>query len=646
MATSKHPEMEHKVGAVNQSARDNPLTGSALQALVRGWMAETAGLPSLIEKGARYVDKYTTLNPDLRAMKSTDPVLPSGEFYREWLPGKQVGDEALTEVGGLLGGVGMGTIAKGVARAPGALTKVAGAAASNAAVPRMLSTQAGVIKAPGGNWLSGSVEDALKGLKRPMQMDTIQAQRAAGIPVDEAGIAQNTGLNSFIDKQLTRYVKNDMATERDPIRALAEQGITHADSAPFGPVPGEFVSSIRKSAGFPTEGFGKSDAAKTWENVSDAMTRQKSAGSLLGDADKYRKEELLYKDPWLSKANPDTTVYQAKDNALSNNLGFDHLADELRNAMNPDSGLPRHLQLKPESLNQVSVPQAVELVSKINKWRAEQKVAANQAVANNPATFTHKEYPDTGFKWVELKQPEVKTLEGLSPEQRSWYDEYLAGGVSPGQALKESSKRGRVELQKALKYEGDTMGHCVGGYCDDVASGKSRIFSLRDAKGQPHVTIEAKLGAGPEWAGEKNKEIIRLAEERGIQRYMAPGNEDLWAEAERNLAARGIEQPKYIQQIKGKGNRKPNDEYLPFVQDFVKSGKWSDVGDLNNTGLQRADWQADTHAEMTKHGIQAPAYGTPDEINAAINALNKAKGFGNKGFAKGGPVKADCGCEH
>ena len=42
-----------------------------------------------------------------------------------------------------------------------------------------------------------------------------------------------------------------------------------------------------------------------------------------------------------------------------------------------------------------------------------------------------------------------------------------------------------------------------------------------------------------------------------------------------------------IVQIKGKGNAKPIDEYLPFVQDFVRSGKWSDVGDLQNSGLTK-----------------------------------------------------------
>lgn len=49
--------------------------------------------------------------------------------------------------------------------------------------------------------------------------------------------------------------------------------------------------------------------------------------------------------------------------------------------------------------------------------------------------------------------------------------------------------------------------------------------------------------------------------------------------------------PVSISQIKGKQNRKPNDEYLPFVQDFVRNsplgGQWSDVGDLQNTGMFR-----------------------------------------------------------
>ena len=49
-----------------------------------------------------------------------------------------------------------------------------------------------------------------------------------------------------------------------------------------------------------------------------------------------------------------------------------------------------------------------------------------------------------------------------------------------------------VELrtEKALEREGDLMNHCVGGYCEQVESGESRIFSLRDPDNKPHVTME------------------------------------------------------------------------------------------------------------------------------------------------------------
>ena len=50
-----------------------------------------------------------------------------------------------------------------------------------------------------------------------------------------------------------------------------------------------------------------------------------------------------------------------------------------------------------------------------------------------------------------------------------------------------------------------------------------------------------------------------------------------------------------IVQIKGKGNKKPVDKYLPMVQDFVKSGNWGDVGDLHNTGLLKVGGDEPLH---------------------------------------------------
>ena len=107
-----------------------------------------------------------------------------------------------------------------------------------------------------------------------------------------------------------------------------------------------------------------------------------------------------------------------------------------------------------------------------------------------------------------------------------------------------------IALADALKYEGDTMGHCVGGYCDDVLQGRSRIFSLRDAKGQPHVTIEVQPKSETEFLRERWKDYADIKQE----------GQDF---AHRWITQELAKQPQRIIQIKGKGNAKPIDEYLP-----------------------------------------------------------------------------------
>jgi hypothetical protein len=127
-------------------------------------------------------------------------------------------------------------------------------------------------------------------------------------------------------------------------------------------------------------------------------------------------------------------------------------------------------------------------------------------------------------------------------------------------------------LEDALKYEGETMGHCVGGYCPDVVEGRSKIYSLRDDKGRPHVTIEVQP-----W---------RSSQGESLEEFEARLRSDPMRSEQ---AVRDImSSPQYrdsIVQIKGKGNKAPKEDYLPAVQDFVRSGNFGKVGDLQNTGL-------------------------------------------------------------
>lgn len=235
--------------------------------------------------------------------------------------------------------------------------------------------------------------------------------------------------------------------------------------------------------------------------------------------------------------------------------------------------------------------------------RAVKEAAANDArvaremskaqAADMASLPVYKEY-DEGFKWVELRMPEKLTPEqakGVRPvrAKESWdptdgkfpgddydvansfvaldaqdkpitnsYTRELAVGSTPEEAW----------LAGQLSKEGNTMGHCVGGYCPEVASGDSRIFSLRDSKGQSHVTVEVEPG--------------RPASREDVIAGRVPNSLTIGPKG-----AQFTNLPDSIRQIKGKGNRAPNPEYLPYVQDFVRRGNWGEVRELGNAGLRR-----------------------------------------------------------
>ncbi|MFA5025425.1 MAG: PcfJ domain-containing protein [Candidatus Shapirobacteria bacterium] len=101
----------------------------------------------------------------------------------------------------------------------------------------------------------------------------------------------------------------------------------------------------------------------------------------------------------------------------------------------------------------------------------------------------------------------------------------------------------KVVSPQALGREGKLMKHCVGSYCDQVSSGRSIIYSLRDKKNEPHCTVEARSDS--------------------------------------------------IEQIKGKANSAVDDKYINYVKDFVKNpvegNKYDYVRDIQNIGMFEID---------------------------------------------------------
>lgn len=273
---------------------------------------------------------------------------------------------------------------------------------------------AGIIKPKGGNWLNKSVDDFM------------------------GRQYSNSDIDKWVKTAIPKYIRNEMGTEGDRVRALAEQGITHsppraniADDA-FVNLP-ELLSK-RSKAGFP-EPRGISQAARGWESVSDeAITSEKAS---------QQSERTLREEPWLSKLPPDETVYGVQE--WPNSLGFNHVVDVLQNKLADGT-------LRPESLSRMAFHDAVRMTHAANQEaEALSRKMEDEGFAGNLQLPVIHEYP-SGHSWRKL--PSTNTPEGLKKVQEVG----CAGGwCTQGKAA-------------ALKYGGD-----------------SELHVLIDSTGRPHV---------------------------------------------------------------------------------------------------------------------------------------------------------------
>lgn len=475
---------------------------------------------------------------------------------------------------------------------------------------------AGVIKPRGGNWYPGvnSLVTGLKKLRRyaePGDIGVFEGLLADDIktiqeyldakkivpetvhPIIDEQIANargamarhqgeldslhgNKAVNDWIEGPLKKYIMRDMASEADPIRKLADEGIIH-----YRPEIDWSSTAIanRRHTGHPDAGVAQTPLGQSWETTADAFIdpyrtvkrfiKSAELESSRGDANRMTGNE------WINKLPDETSLYDMSSPAWDEWLGFGHLADELRNALRSDSGLPVELRLKPADFKQMGIDRAVRHVDKINKWRENNRISAD--LKNLKDLPVIADYPDTGFKWVELKHP--------TDDKRT---------------------------ASLLTEEGNAMGHCVGGYCDDVLGNKTRIFSLRDAKGQPHVTVEVAdprsavaddgvldFGEGDfadTWVGERYSDYFDdlVAKEGGEPDFNDPRFNEL-SELAHNMAVKDYtekfltpDNPQVVNQIKGKSNARPNRKYIPYVQDLIQNhGPWAEILDFENSGLVR-----------------------------------------------------------
>jgi hypothetical protein len=513
-------------------------------------------------------------------------------------------------------------------------------------------SRSNVVKPTGGNWLNRTVENELLPLRQkvgysldpeaqlkklsakytPETIASLEPNARADVQRMLKETADSAALNKWIDSNLTNYVKKQMATPEDPVRKLAEQNIT---AFPIAEDP-RFWNRMGEAGRGQMEGtqMAQSDLAKQWENRSDSM--------ILSDAAQKHQDMMhlapgMYEkaDEFIKKLPPETPLYKTQGAGTRFNprdLGFDHIIDVLKQ----DVAAGR---IRPDQLNKVSMEQAVRRTHEFDQEMAKRMREA--AIKQTEGFPTHKEYPE-GYRWIELAKPQVAS-EIPPTHALEAYESKLHGGTgyrvrnketgmagegfkTPERATQEFLKTHAEDtLADALKYEGDTMGHCVGGYCPDVLSGDTRIFSLRDAKGEPHVTVEVGKAQG-RTNYDDMQNIYNQAQQEANEKNFPTTWEfnNFYNDRVKELQFALIDKqkaelPERIIQIKGKQNAKPKEDYLPYVQDFVRSGNWSDVGDFKNTGFEwhttgpQGIFMQDDVKALEQAGYKVPKYLTTAE---------------------------------
>lgn len=608
-------------GDINEIARDYVVPNLPYrfrQILEKGLQNAPAPFPTSEELGK----KWSPVVPE-----GADPYRKIGAQYGEsvgsWLP---VNPSAVVGMAGRTAGRGVKAIDKAIATSPAAGSKAA---------------QRGVIKMPGGNWLSDhALSEELNLLKEQNQQfikPTVQLERMRETYTPEAleGMApeqrnhiatvfdqlqKDVALNKWIDANLNNYVKKQMGTEGDPIRKLAEEGITHVNfGGRYNGTEGGVTARRRVEAGFPEAGFGVNPQARQWEHASDVAIRNNKVGNLLNREPSY--ESI---DPWLSKLDPESSVHTLSTGSMDE-LGFNDIVKHLKSEI--DAG-----NIRPEQLNKVSLPDAVQSVFAKNEIERKAKEAAElEAVKANLSINPYKEYP-SGHKWVELpdaaESPEnLKTIKDIGC-QGGWCTQ---------------------QEENALAYGGT----------DPSEGTASKLYALLDPTGKPHIQVHAVPGAPYQNNFDRNfpqeikdqlmktaqvhakrdndfyqrqKEFYKINKPPRVttpeHHYKKLSNEYLSNNPQYGSFELGQIKPfsnSWDSQMVADATKKnPNyrKEIEPMVQDFIRSGRWDTVDDLTNAGLRRS---TDVFNDLEKATLQKLGHDVPRYITPAEEADLQAK---------------------
>ncbi len=603
-----------------------------LPSLVRGWTAGLGGLPGDLEEAVRSLIKGgASPNSPVDKAVSEHSVLPTSEFFKDWLPGTRAPNAetgVAEDLSTSLGGVGITNLLRGAKSLPAALkalmkdTPTALPAATRAAPKGVAAARDAVEAAEAVPALSSVVPAAARQLPALAPDLPAVAARVANEPAAPVGALEAAALAPPATAAPTKGALQQVAESRNwaPFLDQRDANVGHAatDSlqqyldvlSPLGqdnPVSNWTSKQLKRylqndygAAHDPllkleTEGKLHVSPAQLEDYIGElglppegrSPWAQLAHGSLAKLPPEHVKElwteaardagSAAAHPAWLDKLAPDANLLYMGDPHMDR-AQFGHVLDYLTNAVSTHE-----------------VHKVMKAEGKLDQFAREAPEAAALVARNlhlSPQQLTRTSVPDAVAKTAEWNKmlESLKTLEDTNKGVKSVLKAYPETGHQ------------WVELApEGLKAEGSAMKHCVGGYCSEVEGGNTRILSLRDAAGKPQVTVELR------------------------PRHKLPGSDEpLNNLLNDDMAAKlGAEQIHDIIQIKGPSNRKPSAENLAYVQDLVKGGvgdlkDWGRVNDLQNAGLFKTVDYFDTPrlAQFAEAGISLPrhTYSTASEM--------------------------------
>ena len=490
----------------------------------------------------------------------------------------------------------------------------------------------GVIKARGGQWLTDSVDEALRTIKlSPVEQQmrrTLRANPYADTSPEALSLMRSqierrvrdatpreAAIDNWIDSVLGRYVKRDMATPQDPIRLLADQGITHIPEV-------ERVNFRPEMWGKETyrpeqQWLANSPQAKVWEGFADDAIKDRIAAFHRNHSADYPGKKL---PDWVNDLPGNERVFEMHEpQYFAEDAGFKTMVAEINDAMQRKD-LPDHLRLKPEDLQQMGMEKMIRHLYGIR----EHELAAKRALREGLPVV--KEFDD-GMRWIELNKP------GSFAAESDAMGHSVRGYEPP------------MESPDWVEASGDSgLGALYGhGGWEAIKSGRARVMSLVDKQGKPKITLEflnhngiqskdtlrskfaEDMGDLTQEAFEKEIDKIYRNQFKNIYQYMAendaypklnndlreyfeklgddmPSDDDvIKIMAEKFADHQDIKEPRLsITQVKGNSNLAPDKQYHKHVQELSRELNAPITADHSNAGLYELNGRYLTEEELHK----------------------------------------------